>query len=92
MSRYVVVRDHRAGVYAGILMKSKRSGIVVLKNARHLWSWQGALSTAEIAASGISGGKLSNLVPRVELRDVVSIIDCTATAQQSIHAVKSWAR
>lgn len=90
---YVIVRDNRAGVYAGIPLKSKLPGVQVLKNARHIWKWQGRLSTADIAARGLGeGSKVAAPVPRIELPDVVSKITCTTEARKSIEEFRAWAR
>lgn len=47
----VLIRTYSAGVHFGTLIE--RNGQEVhLKEARRLWSWQGALSLSEIAAKG----------------------------------------
>lgn len=94
-SRYVVVRDNRAGVYAGV--KLKVAGKTVLRNARHIWSWQGRLSTSDIAARGLSGpecigSKVAAPVRRIELCDVVQINECTAEVRKSIEEFSPWQR
>jgi len=90
-SRYVVVRDNRAGVYAGV--KLKVAGKTVLRNARHIWSWQGRLSTADIAARGVGeGSKVAPPVKRIELCDVVQINDCSPEARKNIEGFASWQR
>ena len=90
-SRYVVVRDNRAGVYAGI--KLVVAGKTVLRNARHIWSWQGRLSTADIAARGLAeGSKVTPPAKRIELCDVVQINDCSTDARKSIEGFASWSR
>ena len=90
-SRYVIVRDNRAGVYAGVLLRVP--GKTVLRNARHIWSWQGRLSTADIAARGLGdGSKVATSVRRIEFCDVVQINDCSAEAKTSIEGFAAWAR
>ena len=89
-SRYVIVRDNRAGVYAGIKLK-REDGKCVLKNARQIWSWQGRLSVADIAARGVGeGSKLSPPNARIELFDVISIHDASSAARANIEGVASW--
>ena len=46
--RYVIVRTHSAGVFAGNLL-SRKGKEVVLTNARRLWYWIGAASLSELA-------------------------------------------
>ncbi len=94
-SRYVVVRDNRAGVYAGILLRVP--GKTVLRNARQIWSWQGRLSTADIAARGLAGAecvgsKVAAPANRIELFDPVQINDCGAEARRSIVGFAAWSR
>jgi len=87
--RYVIVRDNRAGVYAGI--KLRVAGKTVLRDACQIWSWQGRLSTADIAARGLGeGSKITSPVRRVELFDVVQINDCSHSARQSIEGFAAW--
>lgn len=91
-SRYVVVRDNRAGVYAGVKLKTK-DGKTALRNARHIWSWQGRLSTADIAARGLGdGSKVAAAVKRIELCDVVQINDCNAGVRANIEGFAPWQR
>ena len=90
-SRFVIVRDNRAGVYAGV--KLRVAGKTVLRDARHIWSWQGRLSTADIAARGLGeGSKVSPSVRRIELCDVVQINDCSAIARKNIEEFPAWQR
>lgn len=90
-SRYVVVRDHRAGINAGV--KLNVAGKTVLRNARHIWSWQGRLSSADIAARGLgNGSKVAAPVNRIELYDVVQINDCSAEARMSIEGFVTWSQ
>lgn len=90
-SRYVVVRDNRAGVYAWILLRVP--GKTVLRNARHIWSWQGSLSTSDIAARGLGeGSRVAAPTRRIEFFDVVQINDCGDDARKSIEGFAAWTR
>jgi hypothetical protein len=92
-ARYVVVRDNKAGVYAGTLLKSKTPGVTVLKNVRHIWQWTDRLSVSDIASRGVgNGSKVATMAPRIELREVVSVSDCTAAAKASIESIVPWNR
>ena len=89
-SRYVIVRDNRAGVYAGTKVK-RADGKCVLKNARHIWSWQGRLSVADIAARGVGeGSKVAPPNARIELGDVVAIHDAAPAARACIEGFAPW--
>lgn len=73
--RKVLIRTYSAGVHYGTLVN--RDGQEVhLKNARRLWSWNGALSLSEIASKGIDikNSKLSVSVDEIILTQAVEII------------------
>lgn len=89
-SRYVVVRDNRAGVYCGV--KLKITGKTVLRNARHIYYWKGRISTADIAARGLTDPacRVAASVKRIELCDVVQINDCSVEARKLLEGFTSW--
>lgn len=90
--RYVICRTYSAGVFAGYL--EKREGKeVVMKNARRIWYWDGAASLSQLAMEGTSkpeNCKFPCAVTRVELTEVIEILDCTEKARKSIQGVKLW--
>jgi hypothetical protein len=90
--KYVMVRTHSAGVFAGYL-ESRTGQEVVLRNARRMWYWSGAASLSELAMVGTSNPKDCKFpceVDKVELLQVIEIIDITETAKKSINSVKIW--
>lgn len=90
--KYVIVRTYSAGVFAGFL-KSRDGREVVLLDARRLWSWEGAASLSELAMKGTSNPdecKFPCTVDRVELLEVIEILDCSEKAKKSIDGVKEW--
>ncbi len=90
INKHVIVRDQRAGVYFGVLKRRVGAG-VVLADARHIWQWQGRLSTIDIAARGLGpGSKVTGMVERVELRDVISISICSPSAIEQISEFPQW--
>ena len=90
--RYVIVRTYSAGVFAGEL--ERREGReVVLRNARRLWSWDGAASLSQLALEGTSKPqkcKFPAAVPRVELLEAIEILDVTEAGRASIEEVPVW--
>ena len=91
-NRYVIVRTYSAGVFAGTL-ESRNGQEVVLSNARRIWYWKGAASLSQLAVDGTSnpgGCKFPVEVPRVELLQVIEILDVTKKAKASIAAVPVW--
>lgn len=89
---YVIVRTYSAGVFAGTL-ESRNGREVALTDARRIWYWSGAASLSELAVRGTSRPdqcKFPVAVPRVELLEVIEILDTTPTARASIEAVPEW--
>ena len=91
-SNYVIVRTYSAGIFAGTieLQDGKR---VVLSNARRIWYWDGSASLSELATKGTSkpeNCKFPCAVERVELMEVIEILNVTPVARKSIESVKEW--
>jgi hypothetical protein len=92
MSNYKIVRTHSAGVFSGEI-ESKNGQEVIMKNARRLWYWDGAASLSQLAMEGVKrpeNCKFPCEVNRVELTQVIEILDCTDEAEKSIKGVKIW--
>lgn len=89
---YKIVRTYSAGVFAGYL-ESRNGQEVVLRNARRIYYWAGAATLSQLATKGTSKPKECKFpcaVDRVELLQVIEILDVTAEAQKSIQSVKVW--
>jgi hypothetical protein len=87
----VIVRTYSAGVFYGFL-ESRNGREVVLRKARRMWRWFGA-SLSECAQSGtpnIKECKFPEAVDRVELLEVIEILDLTAIAKKSLDSVPVW--
>jgi len=90
--KYVIVRTLSAGVFAGEL-ESRNGQEVVLLNARRLWRWYGAATLSQMAMYGVSRPrecKFPCQVDRVELLQVIEILDVTDVARRSINEVAVW--
>lgn len=81
---FVLIRTYSAGVHFGTLV-SREGQEVHLKNARRLWSWNGALSLSEVAAKGIDikNSKVSVPVEEIILTQAVEIIPISKTSNLS---------
>jgi len=91
-NKYVIVRTYSAGVFAGFL-ESRKGQEVVLTNARRIWYWKGAASLSQLAMEGTSCPnecKFPIAVDRVELLQVIEILDVTEKAKSSIESVPLW--
>lgn len=90
--RYVIVRTYSAGVFAGNL-HSRNGQEVVLHDARRLWKWSGAASLSQLAMEGVKDPDNCMFpcpVGRIELLQVIEILDTTLKAKKSIQDVKIW--
>ena len=89
---YVICRTYSAGVFAGYL-ESKNGKVVVLRKARRLWYWSGAASLSQLAMEGVKNPdscKFPCEVEKVELTEMIELIDCTEEAKKNIAEVKVW--
>jgi hypothetical protein len=91
--RCVVVRNSQSGVWFGLLVSEEGAPLTKLKNARHAWSWEGALSCAGLANHGPTGGKIEAPVIAVTMRAEydVDIIDATEAARAAWYAAPTFA-
>ena len=91
-AKYQIVRTYSAGVFAGYI-ESRMGQEVVMRNARRLWYWDGAASLSQLAMEGVKRPQKCKFpceVDRVELLQVIEIIDCTEAARKSISEVPIW--
>lgn len=91
-SEYAIVRTYSAGVFAGYL-DSRNGQEVVMRNARRLWYWSGASSLSQLAVDGTADPdncKFPCEVDRVELLQVIEILNVTDKARKSIGEVDVW--
>ena len=89
---YKIVRTYSAGVFAGYV-KSRIGKEAIVLQARKIWYWDGAASLAQLAVDGTSkpeNCKFPTPVSKIELTEVIEILDCTEKARKSIESVKVW--
>lgn len=92
INKYVIVRTYSAGVFAGEL-ESRDGQEVVMLNARRLWYWDGAASLSQLAMEGVSkpeNCKFPCEVDRIQLMQVIEILDVTEKAKKCIKEVPIW--
>lgn len=89
-----IVRTQSAGVFAGEVKElDTAQRTVVMTDARRLWYWSGAASLSELALRGPANPsqcKFPAAVDRVQLFEVIEILDVTEAAQAAINAVPEW--
>ena len=91
-TNYKIVRTYSAGAFFG-RVESRSGQEVVMRDARRIWYWKGAASLSQLAMSGTSNPKeckFPEAVDRVELLQVIEIIDMTDAALKSLSQVKVW--
>lgn len=94
--KYQIIRAASAGVFAGYIesIENTLAGrVAVVRNARRLWYWSGAASLSQLAVDGTSKPndcKFPTEVDRVEVSNVIEILDCTDKAKKSLQGVKVW--
>ncbi len=89
---YVIVRDDRAGVFAGYLA-ARKGREITLTNARRLWYWDGAASLSQLSMEGVKkpeNCKFPREVNSVILFQVIELLPATDAAKQSISKVPVW--
>ena len=88
-----MVRTKSAGVFCGIILERPEPSRVIMAHARRIWFWKGAASLSELATRGTSRPKECRFpapVTRVELLEVIEILDVTKQAEESINEVPVW--
>ena len=92
IGKVCVVRANGAGVFMGEILE-QNNDIVLLKDARRLWRWDGANSLSDLAVNGVSNPtqcKFPIVVDEILVFNVLEIIPATDKAIQSIKEVKTW--
>lgn len=87
-----IIRTYSAGVFFGDL-ESRNGKEGVIRNAIRIWYWEGAASLSQLAVEGTkkpSECKFAIPVDRIELTEIIEILDCTEEAAESIMAVPTW--
>ena len=81
IGKFVLIRTYSAGVHFGTLIE-RNGKEVLLKNARRLWSWNGALSLSEVAMKGvkIETSKISVPVDEILITEATEIILVSKTS------------
>ena len=90
---YCVVRTYSAGVFAGFFNRKTKGKEGTVYNARRIWYWGGAASLSQLANEGVNkpeNCKFAQLVPEVDLKEIIEIIPCTEEGKKSIEGVSIW--
>lgn len=89
-----IVRANGAGVFFGEVTEQD-GDVVVMRNARRIWHWDGAASLSELAENGTAnpnGCKFPCPVSEIKIFNVLEILSVTEKAAESIDRVKVWTK
>ena len=90
---YCVVRTYSAGVFTGLFDRKNKCKEGTVFNARRIFYWDGAASLSQLANEGVKkpqNCKFPCEVSKVELTEVIEVLDVTEKARLSIAGVKVW--
>jgi len=89
---YCIIRTYSAGVFSGYV-ESREGKEAVIRDARCLYYWDGAATLLQIAKSGVTkpqNCKFTCTVDKIELTEVIEIIECTEKAKANIAGISEW--
>ena len=91
IGKKIIARIDRAGVFHGTLDHIDND-IIRMTDTRRIYYWNGALSVTDMAANGLTGGKISAPVTKVEFMTdkVIELNECSDNANISIESIKVW--
>lgn len=89
--KFVVVRTRSAGVHMGYL-EEWNGTVVILRESRRLWRWDGAFTLNEVAVNGVSeDSRISDPVPIIGLSEAIEVIPCSEKAQKNLSRSRNGA-
>lgn len=88
IGEYCVFRTYSAGVFCGFL--EAREGMeCVIKEARRIWSWNGAFTLSELSQKGVSDAKMSIAEPEKLVTQVIEVIPTSKEVKALLSGMKS---
>ena len=95
IGKQVIVRSNMAGVFYGECMEAEfnntHSPHVLLKNARRIWSWDGAYSLTDIAVGGVQKeSRITHCLEWELIFDVIEILPLSGEAKKILDQNKIW--
>jgi hypothetical protein len=89
----VLVRANLAGVHIGTLVEESADHTsVLLTRAQNVWSWEGALSTYELAVIGPTSARITMVAPESRVNGVDVILSLSAKAEAAFSSIAAWSR
>ena len=81
----VIIRTYASGVHIGTL--DEYDGVnksAYLRDSQRIHQWSGAFTLSKVATAGISGGRISCIVPEIYIERVEELILISDVALESI--------
>lgn len=89
LNKKCIVRSYDAGVYYGTVTAVDGETVKV-ENVRNIWYWEGAKCLSDVAAKGITDGKVSRVVSSMVLNRCCQIIPCEGAAIKNLDNISVW--
>ena len=93
VGKKVLIRSYGSGVHFGTLVSeqfTEAGKVVILENSRRIHRWTGACSCSQIATDGISGDRVSVVVPLIEVVNVIETIPLSEKAIINLENQPVW--
>lgn len=93
IGKKVLIRSYGSGVHFGTLVSeqfTEAGKVVILENSRRIHRWTGACSCSQIATDGISGDRVSVVVPLIEVVNVIETIPLSEKAIDNLENQPVW--
>lgn len=92
-NKKVLIRSYASGVHFGTLVSENftPSGkVVVLKDSRRIYCWEGAASLSQVAIDGIRSGKVAMTLPEIEIVNAIETIPLSENAILNLENQPVW--
>lgn len=89
----VLIRSYASGVHFGELLSEQftpAGKVVVLANSRRIHYWEGAASLSQVAINGIKGGRVTMMLPEIEIVNVIETIPLSEVAITNLENQPVW--
>ena len=91
--KQIVLRAPESGVFIGVLVSKTTEHGTMLKGAQRIWSWEGALDTATLAAAGPQAAQVSPVVPGLScIPDGRECFEMSPSAKKKFKSVGIWSK
>lgn len=93
IGKKVLIRSYAAGVHFGTLQSevfTPAGKVVVLSDSRRIHYWEGAASLSQVANDGIRTGRVTMVLPAIEIVNVIETIPLSEGAIKNLESQPIW--